>query len=128
MKDELIIEGTLTKAFRGTTTYDKEVRNHVTIKSDSLPYEDIEAYTNVPSKLTPSWFKDQNGYMNLKSNFNIKIKNERGREMDFEDFIQGDTVIGSQIKIKVKQKEGALYPISIVVIEPGEAYNPFEGM
>ena len=38
------------------------------------------------------------------------------------------SVNGSMIRIKIRQKDGAVYPVAIIVLEDGTPADPFEGM
>lgn len=125
---DLIIDATVTSAYRGTTKFDDKVKNHLNIQSDAIPYDQISAYDKSGARLTPAWFKDKSGYMNLSSNYNIAVKLTNGRTISFEDFASLDTARGSKIKIKVRQTEGAIYPIAFVVTEDGVPSDPFEGL
>ena len=116
------------RAFFGATRYDKDECNRITVHSDDMPYTDIWAYDDCGSKYTPSWLKDANGYMNLKSNFDIPVKDVRGRKISFDDWIESGTTTGAMVKIKIRQKEGAIYPMAVKILQDGENVDPFEDM
>jgi hypothetical protein len=125
---DLIIDATIISAFRGTTKFDDKVKNRLSLQSDTIPYDQISAFDKSGAKLTPGWFKEKNGYMNIASNYNIAVKLMNGRTISFEDFASLDTARGSKIKIKVRQTEGAIYPIAFVITEDGVPSDPFEGL
>ena len=66
--------------------------------------------------------------MNLASLYNIPVKDSRGRELSFSEFVELETAIGSKIKLSVVQRDGAIYPKAFVVLEDGEPRDPFEGL
>lgn len=124
----LIIRGVkVVRAFFGSTKFNPTEKNHITLNGD-IPYDDIVAYKNVGSKLTPSWLKNQKGYMNLASVYDIPVRTENNREITFSDWISECNPISSKVNVKVIQKEGACYPVAIDVIKDGEVQNPFLDM
>lgn len=124
----LIIKGVkVVRAFFGSTKFNPTSKNHLTLNGD-IPYDDIVAYTNVGSKLTPTWFKNREGYMNLASVYDVPVRTENNREIGFSDWISEYNPIGSVVTVKVIQKEGAIYPVAIVVVKDGEEQNPFLDM
>lgn len=127
--NNIIVEGTIVSARFGSTKFDDNNKYRIAIESDSIDYDSIHAYDNVGSKLTPTWFKDKTGYINLSSIYDIPIQDVSGKRIDFEEWIGEDyNALGSKVKVSIKQKEGALYPIAIKVIEEGEERDPFEGL
>lgn len=127
--NNIIVEGTIVSARFGATKFDDNNKYRIAIESDSIDYDSIHAYDNVGSKLTPTWFKDKTGYINLSSIYDIPIQDVNGKRIDFEEWIGEDyNALGSKVKVSIKQKEGALYPIAIKVIEEGEERDPFEGL
>lgn len=127
--NNIIVEGTIVSARFGSTKFDDNNKYRIAIESDSIDYDSIHAYDNVGSKLTPTWFKDKTGYINLSSIYDIPIQDVKGKRIDFEEWIGEEyNALGSKVKVSIKQKEGALYPIAIKVIEEGEERDPFEGL
>lgn len=127
--NNIIVEGTIVSARFGSTKFDDNNKYRIAIESDSIDYDSIHAYDNVGNKLTPTWFKDKTGYINLSSIYDIPIQDVNGKRIDFEEWIGEDyNALGSKVKVSIKQKEGALYPIAIKVIEEGEERDPFEGL
>ena len=51
--------------------------------------------------------------------------NKRGNKIDFDTWLEQYNVLGSKIKVSVKQKDGAIYPEAIMVLEDGEERDPF---
>lgn len=127
--NNIIVEGTIVSARFGSTKFDDNNKYRIAIESDSIDYDSIHAYDNVGSKLTPTWYKDKTGYINLSSIYDIPVMDVAGKRIDFEDWLSdGYNALGSKVKVSIKQKEGALYPIAIKVIEEGEERDPFEGL
>ena len=124
----LIIRGVkVVRAFNGSTKYNPTIKNHVTVNGD-IPYDAITAYDNVGTKLTPTWLKNKDGYMNVASKFDIPVQDMNGRKISFDDWIDEYNIVGALVNIKIIQKDGAIYPMAISVIEDGEELNPFEDM
>ena len=124
----LIIDGTVKKAFRGKTKFDATVKNRVTIYNEELNYETITAYDNTPAKLTPSWYKDAEGYLTANSSFDIPVLSKDKKELTFEDWIDNYPTHNAVIRLKIRQKDGAIYPIAIKVLTDGEPVDNFSDM
>lgn len=122
---KLIIEGRIVSARYGATKFDDNNKYRVSIQSDNIPYEDVHAYDNSGTKLTPAWFKNQDGYINLSSIYSIPVMNSKGVKIDFDEWLENYNVLGSIVRVAVKQKEGAVYPEAIKVLEDGEERDPF---
>lgn len=123
----LIVEGVITSARFGTSKFDDTEKYRVALKGD-IPYDEIHAYDTVGTKLTPSWLKKQEGYINLASIYSIPVQDSKGKSIDFDDWIQNYNVLGATVRVKVKQKEGAVYPEAIKVLIDGEDRDPFADM
>lgn len=124
----IIIEGVVTSAYKGKTKYSEEIKNRIAIKSESIPYDKITAFEESGNKLTPTWFKEKTGYINLTSRFDIPVMTIKGKKITFEEWLETKVVIGSTVKCKFIQKEGAIYPVAIKVVEDGEVFDAFEGL
>ena len=122
---KVIVEGVIVSARYGATKFDDNNKYRVAIKSDSINYDDIHAYDNVGTKLTPSWLKNRDGYINLSSIYSIPVMDARGKQIDFDDWLAEYNVLGSVVKVSIKQKDGAIYPEAIKVLEDGEERDPF---
>ena len=122
---KVIVEGVIVSARYGATKFDDNNKYRVAIKSDSINYDEIHAYDNVGTKLTPSWLKNRDGYINLSSIYSIPVMDARGKQIDFDDWLAEYNVLGSVVKVSIKQKDGAIYPEAIKVLEDGEERDPF---
>ena len=96
---KLIVEGVVVSARYGATKFDDNNKYRVAIKSDSINYDEIHAYDNVGTKLTPSWLKNRDGYINLSSIYSIPVMDERGNKIDFDTWLEQYNVLGSKIKV-----------------------------
>lgn len=127
-KTNLVISARVVRANIGKTKFSEDVKKRLSLHSESMPYDEITAYDKVGAKMTPSWYKDKEGYMNIASDFDIPVRMTSGKIVTFEEWIDAGIAIGADIKIKVSQKDGAVYPMAIVVEKDGEPFDPFEGM
>lgn len=125
---DVIIEGKVVSAYYGKTKYDDEKKYRLSVFSEVIDYTEFTAFDNSGAKLTPAWFKDQKGYINLSSKFDIPVMNTDGEEITTEEWLDTKKAVHSFIKLKVRQKEGAVYPAAIIVVEDGEEADPFAGM
>lgn len=124
----LIIRGVkVVRAYFGSTKFNPTEKNHITLKGD-IPYDEIVAYKNVGSKLTPTWLKKREGYINLASVYDVPVRTETNRVISFSDWIEECNPVSSEVNVKVIQKEGACYPVAIDVNKDGEEQNPFLDM
>lgn len=124
----LIIRGVkIVRAYFGSTKFNPNEKNHITLNGD-IPYDDIVAYEKVGSKLTPSWFKNREGYMNLSSVYDVPVRTENNSVIPFSDWIESCNPINSEVNVKIIQKDGACYPVAIDVIKDGDEQNPFLDM
>lgn len=124
----LIVTASVIRAFRGTTEFDDKEKNRVTIKAEGFDYSQIWAYDDCGPKYTPAWLKDAEGFINLSSQYDIPVKNGDGEKVSFADWIKEGLFRGALVKAKIRQTEGAIYPVCFVVLENGEPYDPFEDM
>lgn len=121
----LVIEGVVVSAKYGATKFDDKNKYRLSLYSEDMPYNDINAFDTVGEKMTPSWYKEQEGYINLNSIFDIPVMDITGNRIDFDAWLETGKAVKSKVKVSVRQKEGALYPIAIKVIEEGEEFDPF---
>lgn len=124
----LLIEGIIVSCRYGSTKFDDTNKYRFAIKSDSIPYDDIHAYDNVGAKLTPSWMKEKDGYINCSSIYDVPVMDTRLKKISFTDWMENYNTIGSKVLVKIKQKDGAIYPEAIKVLEDGEERDPFKDM
>ena len=143
MKEMVILNDvTLVKAKRGGKSVWDNKTKRFTYNNDQLQTtlslfsedEDIysklaSAYEDTHEKFVPRWFKEKEGYINLKSNFDIPVLTTDDEETTLVDLInESPTLIGSKVNISLTLTDGAVYPNAIKIIEEGEVKNPFEGL
>lgn len=125
----LLVEGVVKGAKIGSTKFDKDDKARLSIKTENLDiYDEIDAYDNSGEKFTPDWYKNAEGYLNFSSKFDIPVLDENEHRLTFEKWIEGGTALGSQVRVKFKNTDGAVYPVAVKVLEPGEPFDPFEDM
>lgn len=131
---EKVLTGTVTFATFGQTAKDKTDKYRVTFNADKFDKTDfIKAYEK--SDLKPKFITDDNCYLiNIKSLFDFPCKvTDTDKQSDYDiehvsEWLETGEIIDAKIKIKVKLKEGAIYPVALTVEKMGSIYNPFEGM
>lgn len=126
--NNLVIEGVVVSAKYGATKFDDKNKYRLSLYSEDIPYDDITAFDTVGEKMTPSWYKEQEGYINLNSIFDIPVMDIKGNRIDFDAWLETGKAVKSKVKVSARQKEGALYPIAIKVIEEGEEFDPFANL
>lgn len=130
-KKVVIVEGVVTSARVGSSKFDETIKNRLSIKCEEgvINYDDIKPfYENVGSKMTPKWIKEESGYVNVSSKFDIPVKDTFGRQITFQEFTESATAIGSKVKLALTVKEGCIYPNAFVVMEDGEEVDPFKNL
>lgn len=129
MTNNLIIKGEIVRAYNGRTKFTEKVANRITLHSDTLPYDELEkAFEKSGERLTPTWVKEKTGYINVNSIYDIPVKAANNRKITFAEWIENYPTTGSTVTIKVALKDGAIYPVCVVVEKDGEIVDPFEGM
>ena len=126
--ENVIVEGVIVSARYGSTKFDDRNKYRFSIKSDNIPYDEIVAYEGVGTKMTPAWFINQDGYINLASIYSIPVLNSEGIKTETDAWFNTDSVIGSKVRVSIRQKEGAVYPVAIKVLEDGEERDPFKDL
>lgn len=87
-----------------------------------------DAFKDAGKKFTPSWLQKFEGYVNLKTEFELPCMDLDGNEHDsIEEFIKEEKFpyLGAEVKCSINVKEGAIYPNSIKFLSEGKPYNPF---
>lgn len=118
-----------------THRYDVDSENIVTaLTLAELTPEHYEllkpAYEGVASNFVPKWFTDADGFINLKSWFEVPVMGTSGETYsDIVELIEScSTLIGSTVNIAIDIKKGSVYPHSLKITEYGEERNPFENL
>lgn len=126
--ETIVVKGIVKKAYTGKTKFSEDVKNRITIFSEDFPYTDITAYDDQPDKLTPGWFKDQEGYCNLASGFDVDVMASNGKKITFEEWVNNYDTHNAEVTVKIRQKDGAIYPVAIKVYKDGEPVDNFDDM
>lgn len=136
--NEFIVSGTVAMAYIGSSKYSDKVKSRILLKDcPDIPYELITAFDGSGERLTPKWFKEQTGDINLSTAYELPVRVDcsipeyEGNTKNIKTFgqlLDAVDLIGSNVSIKVVQKDGAIYPKAMIVTEIGEGSNPFEGM
>lgn len=127
--NDLFIMGRVVRAYYGATRKDEKEKYRITIQSDVMPYDQIKAFDGSPSRFVPSWFKEEKGFMNLSSDYAIPVRYGRD-ELDFTQWSAGETNLTAPnaiVVVKVRQKQGAVYPVAIDIREDGHTEDVWEG-
>ena len=96
--------------------------------SDEKMKEIKEAFKDSGKSFTPDWVKNFKGYVNLSTEYPVPCKGLSGDAHDsIEDFIKDSKFpwMGAEVKVALNIKEGAIYPISLIFVSEGEAFDPF---
>lgn len=126
--ETIVVKGIVKKAYTGKTKFSEDVKNRIAIFSEDFPYTDITAYDDQPDKLTPGWFKDQEGYCNLASGFDVDVMASNGKKITFEEWVNNYDTHNAEVTVKIRQKDGAIYPVAIKVYKDGEPVDNFDDM
>lgn len=131
---EKIIKGTINLMYYGVSKLDRTNTKKyiISINSEDLTKlretkEIIENYSKTPFK--PKWFTENTKKINLKTNYDIPVE-YNNTTCDLSNFLSdfGNFTTNAEVKIKLRFKNGACYPVALQVISLGEekeAYNPF---
>ena len=133
MTDTIIFKGTIKSAYiKGVKNVEgnrvDEYRLNIDLNSPDKVYETITAYANSPKKYIPTWYKTREGNIILKSRYDIPVKDTNGNVVTFSDWLDEGMISKAEIKIKIKQKDGAIYPVAMTIEKDGEEIDYFEGM
>ena len=133
MTDTIIFKGTIKSAYiKGVKNVEgnrvDEYRLNIDLNSPDKVYETITAYANSPKKYIPTWYKTREGNIILKSRYDIPVKDTNGNVVTFSEWLDEGMISKAEIKIKIKQKDGAIYPVAMTIEKDGEEIDYFEGM
>lgn len=129
VKGKLITCKREVKKFKGKEVKEKLYLTLAEVKlSDEKMKEIKEAFKDSGKTFTPDWVKNFEGYVNLSTEYPVPCKDISGNTFDsIEDFIKSEKFpwMGAEVKVALNIKEGAIYPISLIFISEGEAFDPF---
>ena len=131
---EKIIKGTINLMYYGISKLDRTRTEKYIISIESPQLSDlkeekeiIENYAKTPFK--PKWFTEDSNKINLKTLYEIPVLyNDKTFRID--EFLDqfGRFTTNAEVKIKLRFKNGACYPVALQVLTLGEEkeeYNPF---
>lgn len=133
---EKIIKGTINLMYYGVSKLDRTNTKKyiISIESPQLTElkeekEIIENYAKTPFK--PKWFTEDSKNINLKTFYEIPVL-YNNRSYNISEFLNeyGNFTTNAEVKIKLRFKNGACYPVALEVLTLGEEkeeYNPFKG-
>lgn len=132
---EKIIKGTINLMYYGVSKLDRTNTKKYIISIESPQLTDlkedkeiIENYAKTPFK--PKWFTEDSKKINLKTLYEIPVL-YNGKTFTIDKFLDeyGRFTTNAEIKIKLRFKGGACYPVALEIISLGEEkeeYNPFK--
>ena len=132
---EKIIKGTINLMYYGVSKLDRTNTKKYIISIESPQLTDlkeekeiIENYSKTPFK--PKWFTEDTKKINLKTNYDIPVEYNNSK-FDLSAFLSdyGNFTTNAEVKIKLRFKDGACYPVALQVLTLGEEkeeYNPFK--
>lgn len=133
---EKIIKGTINLMYYGSSKLDRTNTKKyiISIESPQLSElkedkEIIDNYAKTPFK--PKWFTEDSKTINLKTLYEIPVL-YNGRSCRIDEFLAdfGNFTTNAEVKIKLRFKNGACYPVALEILTLGEEkeeYNPFTG-
>ena len=131
---EKIIKGTIDLMYYGVSKLDRTNTKKYIISIESPQLTDlkedkeiIENYSKTPFK--PKWFTEDSKKINLKTKYDIPVEYNNSK-FGLGNFLSdyGNFTTNAEVKIKLRFKDGACYPVALQVISLGEEkeeYNPF---
>lgn len=129
---KLVVEGRLTTLRYGVNKYDTDSPKYYVSVSTEIPAairEEIRLtyFEDSKEKYIPEPFRNPSEtpdecYLNLKSLYEIPVfrDGEGNKKYTFDDVVAlGDGLppIGSTVKISIRLKPGALYPLAILIVD-----------
>lgn len=133
---EKIIKGTIDLMYYGVSKLDRTNTKKYIISIDSPQLtnlkeekEIIENYEKTPFK--PKWFTEDSKKINLKTLYEIPVL-YKDRTFRIDEFLNeyGRFTTSAEVKIKLRFKDGACYPVALEILTLGEEkeeYKPFKG-
>ena len=128
------VTGIITSAFKGATKFDKNEAIRIGLKLDDkmmlklyTTAKGAGIYDNTAPGFVPKWYSepDKTEYINVKTGYAIKarVKNSDkfnpDHDYDLEDDILNEygSINGSHCALALNLKDGAIYPLAILIDE-----------
>lgn len=131
-ESKLVVSGRLTALRYGTNKFDKDANKFYVSVKTSIPADireeiRLEYFDDSKEKYIPEPFRKPSEspdecYLNLKSLYEIPVfrDGEGNKRYSFDDVVElGDGLppIGSEVKLSIRLKKGALYPLAILIVD-----------
>lgn len=85
-----------------------------------------ETFKDAGAKFTPEWVKNFEGYVNVKTQYDLPCRDLDGNDhKSIEDFIKDFAWMGADVALSLNLKEGAVYPNALIFKGEGKPFNPF---
>lgn len=139
--EQIIFNGVVKYAYYGKSNNDNKDKTRILITVEDDNIEEIrkklaECYKS--SSLKPKFVTENGTDLMIKSLYDVPCRMDADLSQIKEDWTDYDTTakgfvdmgytVGAKVRIKIKLKEGAIYPAALVVKELGTKYNPLEDM
>lgn len=139
--ENIIFNGVVKYAYFGKSDNDPKDKTRILITVEDDNIEEIrekltECYKT--SSLKPKFVTEKSSDLMIKSLYDVPCRIDADMSQIKEDWTDYDTTakgfvdmgytVGAKVRVKIKLKNGAMYPVAIVVKELGTKYNPLEDM
>lgn len=85
-----------------------------------------DTFAEAGAKFTPEWVKNFEGYVNVKTQYELPCRDLDGNDhKSIEDFIKDFAWMGAEVALSLNLKEGAVYPNALIFKGEGKPFNPF---
>lgn len=132
----MIVKGKLIKCKREVKKFKKGTSKNklwITLAEVKLSDDQLkelrEAFKDSGKNFTPDWILDPEGYVNVSTEFELPVRVAYTEEVTDHDSIESILKdikwVGAECNLNVNIKEGAVYPVAIMLTKEGEARNPF---
>lgn len=130
--NQIIFDGVLNSAYKLSKDNKgndlENVKNviNVTPRESKKVFDKITAFENSGKNFTPTWYNKKE-YIILRSVYDIPFEVD-GSKLSFDDFCERGLIKNAKVVCKMLQKDGAVYPVAVKVLEDGEMYDAFADM
>ena len=139
--EQIIFNGVVKYAYYGKSDNDNKDKTRILVTVDDANIDDIrkkltECYKS--SSLKPKFITENGTDLMIKSLYDVPCRMDADTSQikelwsDYDTtakgFIDMGDTVGAKVKVKVKLKDGAMYPVALVVKELGTKYNPLDDM
>lgn len=139
--EQIIFNGVVKYAYYGKSDNDNKDKTRILVTVDDANIDDIrkkltECYKS--SSLKPKFVTENGTDLMIKSLYDVPCRMDADTSQikelwsDYDTtakgFIDMGYTVGAKVRVKIKLKNGAMYPVAIVVKELGTKYNPLEDM